>query len=69
MLGGSCRRPADISGNSGLGVDRLRRAIGTFWNVTVGWRARNLLKRWWPGTGLNPFIALKTNNLLTPKAR
>ena len=36
-----------------VGVDRLRRAFGTFWNVTVGWRACNLLKKWWPETGLN----------------
>ena len=48
-----CRRPADWSNNSGVGVDRLRRAIGTFWNVieVLGWCKS--LKRWWPETGSN----------------
>ena len=27
------RSPADRSNNSGVGVDRLRHAVGTFWNV------------------------------------
>ncbi len=49
-LRGWCRRQAGNFDNSGVGVDRLRRA---FWNVTVGWRACNLLKMWWPETGLN----------------
>jgi hypothetical protein len=47
------RPKAGISGNSGVRVDRLSRAFGTFWNVTVGWMVCNLLKMWWPETGLN----------------
>src|ERR1700728_154803 len=36
-----------------MGVDRLRRAGGTFWNVigVLGWRKS--LNEWWPETGSN----------------
>src|ERR1700728_2067719 len=36
-----------------MGVDRLRRAGGTFWNVigVLGWRKS--LNKWWPETGSN----------------
>ena len=36
-----------------VGVDRLRRAVGTFWNVIVARWACKLLKMWWPETGSN----------------
>jgi hypothetical protein len=44
LRGDSRRRRADTSDNPKAGVDRLRRAIGTFWNVIDGWRACNLLE-------------------------
>ena len=34
-------------------VDRVRRAIGTFWNVIVVVKMRDSLRRWWPETGSN----------------
>jgi hypothetical protein len=37
----------------GVGVDRLRRAVGTFRNVIVARWASKLLKMWWPETGSN----------------
>jgi hypothetical protein len=37
----------------GVGVDRLRRAVGTFRNVIVARWVCKLLKMWWPETGSN----------------
>jgi hypothetical protein len=43
-----CRYSPTIQG---VGVDRIRRAVGTFRNVIVARWAGKLLKMWWPETG------------------
>ena len=46
-----------------MGVDRLRRAVGTFRNVIVVRWAGKLLKMWWPETGSIPLLSNGISNL------
>ncbi len=41
--------------------------IGMNWNENADCVSRKLLKEWWPETGSNSALALKTNNLLILK--
>jgi hypothetical protein len=44
-------------------VDRLRRTVGTFWNVIIARWACKLLKMWWSETGSLSFVANGISNL------
>jgi len=57
-----------LSTIQGVGVDRLRRAVGTFRNVIVARWACKLLKMWWPETGSESLCSFRICNLHIPNS-